>query len=217
MNESEYIVSIRIPFPENLTNVIKLEKNRFVTEYQSSYKSDPHITLYLARYTKEGFQRLMQDLRELSLEPFSISLLDPKLIFNEGLHRNFYIIDVSNKEKLQELHAQILNVAAQYRSPLVRKKDQKRLEQGLYNDAERENLQLYGYAGVLDLFNPHITLGGIDIGSLQPELKEVKDNLKSIVGEKITVSELAIFFYETEADGKTKLIEELAIPFSVKD
>ncbi|TSC73667.1 MAG: hypothetical protein G01um101444_488 [Parcubacteria group bacterium Gr01-1014_44] len=40
----EYIVSIRIAFPEEISKVLKHEKGRFVAEYGSSYKSEPHIS-----------------------------------------------------------------------------------------------------------------------------------------------------------------------------
>src|SRR3989344_1100416 len=75
---TEYVVSIRINLPENITAILQKEKERFVAEYGSSYKSDPHITLCLDRYTEEGFPRLIHDLRELQIEPFTISLLKPE-------------------------------------------------------------------------------------------------------------------------------------------
>lgn len=211
--EDEYIVSIRITFPEAVSSVLMREKNRFVSEYGSSYKSEPHITLYLARYTPEGFSKLIPDLRNLPLRQLSVSLLDPKVVNQKGL-RNFYIVDISNKEQLQELHAQVLEAAARYRSPLLREKSQKRLEQGLYNDAERENLHRYGSADVLHLFDPHVTLGEVGVGDPQPELADVQENLKQIVGEEIAVSSLAVFFHRKRyGEEKAALVEEVIVPF----
>ena len=41
---AEYTISIRITLPEAISKIIKKEKDRFVAEYGSSYKSEPHIT-----------------------------------------------------------------------------------------------------------------------------------------------------------------------------
>jgi hypothetical protein len=40
----EYEVSIRIDFPTNISEALRREKERFVAEYGSGYKSEPHIT-----------------------------------------------------------------------------------------------------------------------------------------------------------------------------
>jgi 2'-5' RNA ligase len=211
-NEAEYIVSIRITFPEKISAVLKQEKDRFVREYGSGYTSEPHITLYIGRYTEEGFSKLIRDLQELSIEPFTISLLKPKVTL-EGSHHNFYVVDISNKEQLRELHAKVLEIAVRYRSTDLREKDRQRLEQKLYGNAECENLNRYGYARVLQLFEPHITLGEIDIDDPQPELADVQKNLKEIEGEKIVVSNLTVFFHgRKQGEGQAKLLAEVTVP-----
>lgn len=211
--ETEYIVSIRITFPEKISVVLKQEKDRFVREYGSGYTSSPHITLYLGRYTEDGFPELIEDLRKLPMKPFAISLLKPKVI-REGSQHNLYIVDVSNKEHLRELHARVLEIAIRYRSPLLRAKDQQRLDQGLYGNIERENLNRYGHARVLHLFEPHITLGEVGTDDPQPEFADIKNNLTQIEGAKVVVSHLAVFFHRKEKDEeKATLIEEVTIPF----
>jgi 2'-5' RNA ligase len=210
----EYIVSIQVPFPEKISKVLKQEKDRFVAKYGSSYKSEPHITLWLGRYTKEGFLKLIPDLQELSLKSFTISLLKPEVIKEGGLHRHLYIIDASNKEQLRALHKEISKIAVRYRSPLLREKDQKRLRAGLYGTEERQNLDSYGYARALQSFEPHITLGEIDVNDPQPVLKDIQKNLEQIEGEEIIVSQIVVVFHGKESgDEKAKLIEEVAIPF----
>ena len=197
----EYAISIRVTFPESISRVIKQEKERFVSEYGSKYRSEPHITLYLNRwtldrYTKDGLPELVQNLRELSLKAFEISLLDPKVNLNVDRHRNHYVMGVSNKEQLRELRAPVYNVAVRYCNTLLGGKDQKPPEE----DTEE--------------WEPHITLGVIDLDSPQAELAEVEKNVKQVVGNKITVSSIVVFFYAKEpGEEKGKLVEEVIVPF----
>src|SRR3989344_1032472 len=104
---TEYEVSIRIDFPADISEALRREKERFVAEYGSGYKSEPHITLYLDRYTEEGFSQLIHDLKELNFEPFTITLLDVKVDLEPDRHRNLYVVDISNKEQLRQLHDKI--------------------------------------------------------------------------------------------------------------
>lgn len=196
-NNFEYALSIRIVFPEIIGEVIKQEKNRFVSEYGSKYKSEPHITLYLTRYTlnrrtKESFPELIRDLQKLPLKSFEISLLDPKIIVEKDRHRNLYVIDVSSKEQLQELCDQVYTVADQYRRVLLGDEDQERGKE----------------------LEPHITLGEIGFDRPQAELTEVQKNVKQVIGERVAVSSLVVFFHvKSPGEEKMRLIEEVKIPF----
>lgn len=196
-NNIEYSISIRITFPEVIREAIKREKQRFVSEYGSKYKSEPHITVYLTkytldRYTTDGFSKLIQDLRGLSLKQFEISLLSPKVIVEEDRHRNLYVLDVSNKEQIQEVSDKVYKVASQYRSTLM-------------GEDEKRSKEL----------EPHITLGEIDFDKPQADISDAKKNLQQIVGEKVTVSNLVIFFYIKEpGEEKSKLLEEIIIPIN---
>lgn len=193
----EYSISIRVVFPETISEIIKQEKKRFVAEYGSKYKSEPHITLYLTRYTlsintKEGFPDLIHNLKKLSLKSFEISLLNPKIIVEEDRHRNLYIIDVLGKEQLQELRNRIHIVADQYRKTILGEENQERGKE----------------------LEPHITLGEIDFDRPQAELAEVQKNVKKVIGERITVSDIVVFFYAKEAgEEKMRLLEEIKILF----
>ena len=210
---SEYEVSIRVCFPEAVTKILKKEKDRFVAKYRSNYKSEPHITVYLDRYTQEGLPQLLHDLQELRVQPFSFSLLKPEARREEDRHRNLYVMDVSNKERIQELHAKVSQIAIRYRSPSLRSKVRQRLEQrGIHTDGTRESLK-----GALDTekFDPHITLGEISLGNPQPDLMDIQKNLKELEGKEIAVSNLIVYFYgKAESNEKFTLIEKVSIPFS---
>ena len=209
----EYVVSIRISFPEIVSNILKQEKDKFVAEYGSSYKTEPHITLYLDRYTREGFPQLLHDLQELRVHPFTISLLGPKVTREKDRHRNFYVVDVSNKEQLRQLHANVSEIAIRYRSPLLRHSVWQQLErQGIHTDGTHESLK---GTDVVQVFDPHITLGEVSIDDPQPDLKDVQKNLKELEGKNIVVSNLVVVFDgKTDGDEKFKLIEKVSIPLS---
>ena len=208
----EYIVSIRINLPETIGKIIKQEKDRFVKDYSSSYKSDPHITLYLSSYTEEGFPKLIQDLNSITTKSFSFSLKKATVI-PEGLGHELYIIDVTNKEDLLKLHTEVLKLASAHRSPIIRQKDLDRLSKGFYSQAERENLEKYGHSRALSLFEPHITLGEIPMGTNKPNLEQVQNNLSTIEGVEIRVSSITVYFHLKEEETKpAKLIKEVTIP-----
>jgi len=193
--------------------VLRKEKQRFIAKYSSEYKSEPHITLYLDSYTAEGYPKLLEELRKLSLTPFTITLLPPKIRVENDRHRNLYIMDVSNKEALRELHDKISEIAIPYRSPFIREKKKDKLErEGVHTDGTRESFGNLHLAE--ETFDPHITLGEIDFDKPQADIAESQKSLISIEGREIIVSGVTIFWYGKEdGDEKAHLIEEVAIPF----
>lgn len=194
-------------------DVLKHEKQRFITDYGSTYKSEPHITLYLESYTTEGLPKLLEQLRGLRVEPFTISLLEPNIRRTEDHHHNLYVMDVSNKEHLVQLHEIISEIARPYRSPVLREKTGKRLENlGIFTDGLRANLNTQELSS-LDNFDPHITLGEIDFDKPQADISEVRKNLKPIEGVELTISSIKVFWYGKEGDSeKAKMLEEITIP-----
>jgi 2'-5' RNA ligase len=210
----KYDISIRVTFPKEIASMLREEKQRFITKYGSSYKSEPHITLYLDSYTAEGYPRLLEKLREFHMQPFTISLLAPKIRVEHGRLRNLYIMDISNKEALRELHDKVSGLAVPYRSPFIREKKRKELEfRGISTDGTRESLKACHIPE--EPFDPHITLGEIDFDRPQADIAESQKNLKSIEGKEITVSGVSVLFYGKE-DGaeKASLIDEVTIPFA---
>lgn len=182
----EYEMSIRINFPADISETLRSEKDRFVAEYGSRYKSEPHITLYLDRYTKEGFSFLIPVLRELQVEPFEITLLAANVNLEPKRHRNLYVVDFSNKEPLRQLHHKIKKIAAS-----------KSVE--MLEDSQS--------------FDPHITLGAVDLDARQPNLAEVQKNIGSLKGKKITISSFSAALYgKQNSKERFELIEKVEIP-----
>ena len=210
----KYDISIRVTFPKEITGVLRQEKQRFITEYGSEYKSEPHITIYLDSYTADGYPKLLEALRGLRVKPFTVSLLAPEIKAKNDRHHNLYVMDISNKTALSALRDAITRIADPYRSPFIREKTQKRLEsQGIHTDGSRESLKAYQIPE--EPFDPHITLGEIDFDKPQADINESQKNLRAIEGKEIVVSSVAVFWYGKE-DGaeKARLLEEVTIPFN---
>ncbi len=193
-NKNVYDISIRITLPEKVSGIIKKEKGRFVSEYGSKYKSEPHITLCLTRdtlaeYPKEALEKLVEALQSLEQKPFTISPLSAKAIREVDRHRNLYVVDVSNKEQIEELRVKVRNIVNDYQRAI-----------SADNNQEKKELE------------PHITLGEVGLNYQQPNLKEVQENIKEITGESILVSDIVIFFYIKKAgEEKAKLVEEIKV------
>jgi hypothetical protein len=65
-------LSIRITLPPDVSEILMREKMRLVDKFGSKYKSAPHITLYLARYTEEGIEKLPDELQKIVFTPVYI-------------------------------------------------------------------------------------------------------------------------------------------------
>ena len=169
----KYEISIRVTFPEEITRILRQEKTKFITEYGSCYKSEPHITLYLDSYTAEGYPKLLEGLRRLQAKPFTITLLEPRIRIENHRHRNLYVVDISHKQQLHELHDRISELAIPYRSLFIREKTQQELErQGIHTNGSRENLKKYQIQE--ESFDPHITLGKSILINHKPILQKPK-------------------------------------------
>jgi 2'-5' RNA ligase len=210
----EHDISIRVTFPKEITGVLRQEKQRFITDYGSEYKSEPHITLYLDSYTADGYPKLLEALRGLRMKPFTISLLTPEIRIKHDRHHNLYVMDVSNKTTLSKLREAIIKIADPYRSPFIREKTRERLKrEGIQTDGTRKSLGAYHLPE--ETFDPHITLGEIDFDKPQEDITETQKNLRSVEGKEIIVSGVTVFWYGKE-DGaeKASLLEEITIPFN---
>jgi len=209
-----YEISIRITFPEEIAGILRKEKQRYINDYGSGYKSEPHITLYLDSYTADGYPKLLEKLEQLRVKPFSISLLAPKIRIENERHRNLYVMDVSNKAALNDLYEKISEIAAPYRSPFLRKKKQKELaDRGIYTDGTRKSLPTHDIPD--EPFDPHITLGEIDFDKPQANITESQKNLRLIEGKEIKISGVTVFCYGKEDNaGRVTLVEEKTISFS---
>ncbi len=205
-------ISIRITFPDDITRVLREEKQRYIAEYGSSYKSEPHITLYLDSYTEEGYPKLLEELRPLRIKPFTISLLPPEVRHEENRRRNLYVMEVSNKEQIRVLRNEITKLADPYRSPFIREKTNERLErEGIHTDGTRANYEML--RPPQDDFDPHITLGEIPFEKPQADIEESRKNLTSIEGREITVSSVSVSLYgKKEGAEKYELVEEVKVP-----
>lgn len=208
----KYDISIQVTFPENIAHILRQEKQRYVADFGSHYRSEPHITLYVDSYTPEGYPNILKELQELRVNPFIISLCEPVIRVEPHRHRNLYIMDVSNKEPLHELHRLISELAIPYRSPMLRVSAYNELtRRGVPTDGTRKSVQELHIPD--EPFDPHITLGEIDFDQPQADIVESRRNLESLIGSEIRVSSLTVFWYGTDDTAeKASLLEQRIIP-----
>lgn len=207
----EYEVSIRVELPMSITEVLRKEKDRFTSAYGSKYKSEPHITLYLDSYSEEGFSPLIRDLQGIRIEPFPITIIGAKVNLELNRHRYLYVVDLSKKVQLEQLHNKIQAIAKRYHSPFLREKVRKQLEQqGIPTNGRREDISTKKNCS--PTFDPHITLGAVDLNVLQPCLAEVHENIKCVLGAEITISSFSVTLYAKQpSEEKFKMIQRAMI------
>jgi len=49
-----YDISIRVNFPEEITSVLRAEKQRYISEYGSGYKSEPHMRYFMRDFMRDS-------------------------------------------------------------------------------------------------------------------------------------------------------------------
>lgn len=72
----EYILGIYIPIPRRISQKIVRAEKAFALDY--NLNTEPHLTLYLARYYKRNFNKLLDALREEKLPKLSLKLTPPQ-------------------------------------------------------------------------------------------------------------------------------------------
>ena len=131
----------------------------------------------------------MRGLQEIKQNSFNIMLLAPKILRDAERQKNFYVLDVSYCKELEELRKQVRDVAIKY-------------QDSISSGVDNEDIK------------PHITVGGIDCDDTQPNLKEIENNIKPVIGKTIVVSNIVVFLYiKEDTVGKARLLEEMTIPF----
>ena len=81
----------------------------------------------------------------------------------------------------------------------MREKTIQRLRsRGIDTDGTRESLHALGIEE--EVFDPHITLGEVDLDKPQPDMVAIRERLRALEGKTIDVSGLVIFFYKKEND-----------------
>ncbi len=188
---------------------IRDAKAYFAQNYSSTYGIAPHISFHIAPIPEANFEAARQALEAYlsSLPPFEIRILGVSL----DLRNRFLYIQIGLKE-LYPIHLALVTLLNRYRDGCVREKDAVRVQGGYYTQQEAANIRQYGYARVLDCFNPHITIGNLpaDAGV---EIHRVKDDLSRRLRNAVHVRQtqqeiLAMYHSDAQEQANMKVYWE---------
>ncbi len=198
MKDKEYLVGIHLNLPRDIEKKISVHKKDRLF-YPGNYKTLPHITLYIARFKKQKFGKLYEELSIKNFQSFKIKLGLVKSIYR---HKEFFLyLNIFKTKPIIDFHQKVVMISNKLRGDLIRRKDLLRVKEGLYSDKEVEQIKKYGYLRVLKYFEPHITLGivgtGIDLEKLKNRLKI---NYHSIINKSFRVNYFTIGLYLYDYD-----------------
>ena len=181
-------------------------KEFLFTNYDNNYNMPPHITYSLTPLPEHNLKKLQIELDNYfkGFNRFTISMgslhLDKK--------DKYFSLEVTGN-LLIKMHADMTSLANNYREKHIRKKDKKRIEQGYYSQEQIEVIEKCGYARSLNLYRPHISIGKINIGDVDP--LEVETILSEILGindnREIVIDMINVFFrVDSEDQAKQKAL-----------
>mgnify|MGYP001612959462 CR=1 FL=1 len=183
---------------------INQAKNLLAEKYASKFNIPSHITILLMPYTQTLFERVKPELERF------FSSLSPIIITIKSLDcetdRKFFSLKV-DEAGLLKVHRELLSIAGKYRSNELREKDIKRLEEGRYEQIEKDNLVKHGFVFTDNLFNSHLTLGSCpgeaDLEKVKGELSEI---LNHLIGTKIILNHVN-FVFHTDSPNQSDMVE----------
>lgn len=112
----------------------------------------PHVTLYMTEFPKKNIALVKHTLREYLHRGRHFHLT-----FDRYRHSRKGFVDArfKRREKIVQLHKEIVQILNPFREGLLRKRDKERFQSE--NKQRQKNLRLYGYRDAFSLFSPHLT------------------------------------------------------------
>jgi len=195
----EYILGVHIPIPPNQAKLIASVKSKNHIEYPGNYKYQPHITIYLCRFTKAKFKKLFKNLKTKNFKSFLLRI--GKLEKQTNNKNSFIYLSLVKNKSLILFHEYILKIANPLRGELIRSKDKIKIESGEYTNIQKRYLLKYGYYRVLKFFIPHITLGELTANDIK-KLKHFKSDLNKLKGIEFRINYYIIGLYKYDTKKK---------------
>ncbi len=182
-------IAVLLFLPDDISATI--QKEEAGVYYQNHESSIPHITLYSCRFDDSKYSELVEKLREIKMEKFLAHLGKLQISKHDKNNNIFVAFEIEDAGKLLELHEKVLEIANPLRGSLIREKDVKRFEKGIFTAEEFSAIEKYGYQYVKQYFNPHITIG--EIQNDDPELLTLlRDHLVGLEGAIIPIEKIFV-------------------------
>ncbi len=174
----ENLIGVHIPLPKKWVREIQQLSKRLNLPYESYYGLPPHITLHLARIEKNGFPRLVSSIAKLPVKPFTVRLTSLMCDTQSRRVPIFIAKKIYKSRALLHLHERIVLETNAVRGGLIRTKDLKRIQEGLYTKEEIAYIHKYGYLLVMKNYMPHISLGAIHGSVSKTQQREIQKTIR---------------------------------------
>lgn len=200
---TEYVLGIHLLLPPELTRIIvrarKLANKALVGQY---HNYDPHITLYLARYTPARYSKLVKYFTTSRPQACQVTFGQIQR-WSSWRDWPFFILPVVRSPQLYQLHRVVLRPANQLRGNLIRSKDRKRILSGQHSRRTTNLIERYGYYQVLDGFHPHLSLGEIAAGVAAKALRIFTHEIDKLHSKhwKATSMVVGLYRFNPKTDG----------------
>lgn len=174
-------------------------KEFLAKNFGSKYSIQPHVTFsimplpeYNIKKAEKEIDAYFKDRCEFTLRISSLEL---------DIQKRFFYLNIHNPE-LRSLHIDLINLLSKYREGFIREKDALRIEQGYYDRIQIDNIYKYGFPRVLEHFQPHITIGNITNGHIDPQ--EIKLRLEtlliSVMNTDLRLKSVSIIYHTDSTD-----------------
>jgi 2'-5' RNA ligase len=212
--KTETVLGIHINVRSDVAAAVKKLQKKHHLFYPGNYDLDPHLTLYLARFTRSDIAVLKKQLLRAKLQPVQLKIdrlrCQP---FNSGVYSSLGIV---RQPRLSQLHEQIVKMANALRGNRIRMKDLQRMREGQFSSAEVRTIKKYGYLRVGRRFHPHLTLGLS--ASLPDKYAQLKSAAYPLKGIGWTASKLIVglYLYDYTRKDYVSVIREDEIPLGLE-
>lgn len=176
-------------------NLAKHHETYFMLGEKENY---PHITVYAVEFPDNAVEEVLDAVRKIAAQFQPI----PCTVKQVEAHQGYVGVEIEKSPALAHLHEEIVAPLAPLRAPTADSSADYAMS---FTPEQRDNIQRYGYADAMQLYNPHFT-----ITRLKDE-KEAGEVAKGITWDipEFTVDSLGVY---TMGDHGTcnELLQEFA-------
>lgn len=173
--------------------LIQTTKDFLSRNFGSIYNIAPHITFALVPLPGYSLEAAIKDVDTVLRQKEAFTLKIRGLSIDKK--NKFFFLETYNKDMLQ-FHTELTMLLNKHRDGFIREKDAVRIQQGIYSSDDTHNIIQYGFARVLERYQPHITLGNVSNGySLEKVASMLQTLLNEVKGSHITINRIFALYH----------------------
>lgn len=101
-------IAILIYLPSDISSVIKEAKEEINISYSNHKTQTPHITLYSCKFSESKFSALVEEIKNLQLQPINLKLDNMTVVENVKANSSLFVsIGFQDKFSLRQLHEKV--------------------------------------------------------------------------------------------------------------